>query len=381
MSDNSMSYDDAMQIFGFTSHPTYQELRHKHRKLIRENHPDRHSNEGEKVRKKFEAKTKKINQAKDIIEKFDSNEYSHQSHERRSSQDSTKKGGNRGSSGEKSRKGNQNYREEDSTDRNNGEDSSITIEISFRTGLQGGQHEFEFRQNGIVKTLTIRIKPRTQSGSKIRVKGYGGIGKNGGKNGDLYVTVKILPPSKGSDRYGYAVFNSASSFKKSLGLSTKVPVFDAHSDQFISYIRGKDCSWKQNSSVCLPGLGYEGDVKMGNGDLYVNTRFSGSAHLVRPLLAVSIMMLTFLVFVYPKNSGDTSDFQVNDSNSSVVETDQSNSDYLNSNEGVSNNYNDPADQDILRDSPDALGGIGDLTSTENSSTPESADAEATGSIG
>lgn len=44
------------------------------------------------------------------------------------------------------------------------------------------------------KELNVRIPPNIRSGQKIRLKGMGGMGRDGGEPGDLYVKVRIRTP-------------------------------------------------------------------------------------------------------------------------------------------------------------------------------------------
>ncbi|MFU2193288.1 DnaJ C-terminal domain-containing protein [Mycoplasma sp. 4079] len=47
--------------------------------------------------------------------------------------------------------------------------------------------------SAIQKTVSIKIEEGTVSGTRLKVAGYGGLGKNGGTPGDLYITVNVLP--------------------------------------------------------------------------------------------------------------------------------------------------------------------------------------------
>ncbi len=46
---------------------------------------------------------------------------------------------------------------------------------------------------GTVKTLAVKIPPGVQEGSRIRLRGQGGEGLNGGPRGDLYLKVRLIP--------------------------------------------------------------------------------------------------------------------------------------------------------------------------------------------
>lgn len=46
------------------------------------------------------------------------------------------------------------------------------------------------------KTLAVKIPPGIQDGTRIRLKGQGGEGLNGGERGDLYLRIHLLPHSQ-----------------------------------------------------------------------------------------------------------------------------------------------------------------------------------------
>src|SRR6266581_2215864 len=52
----------------------------------------------------------------------------------------------------------------------------------------GGQ-QVEMRS----EPLTIAVPPGLPAGARIRIPGKGHVGRNGGENGDLYITVHVLP--------------------------------------------------------------------------------------------------------------------------------------------------------------------------------------------
>lgn len=71
------------------------------------------------------------------------------------------------------------------------DDLQITVEIDLFTAVLGGE--------AVVETLTgkvkTKVKPGTQNGAKVRLKGKGTpVYKNEGKLGDLIVTYKVRIP-------------------------------------------------------------------------------------------------------------------------------------------------------------------------------------------
>lgn len=76
---------------------------------------------------------------------------------------------------------------------------ALTMEEAYR----GGQKTLQFVIKTIVKTLDVKIPSFIREGNKIRLKGQGGEGSASGEQGDLLLTVKILPHAcftlKGND--------------------------------------------------------------------------------------------------------------------------------------------------------------------------------------
>ncbi len=66
-------------------------------------------------------------------------------------------------------------------------DKTATLSIPARLAEKGGEALFNY--NG--KKITLKIKPNTLSGQKLRIKGQGGICPHCGHPGDLIITVNI----------------------------------------------------------------------------------------------------------------------------------------------------------------------------------------------
>jgi DnaJ-class molecular chaperone len=73
-----------------------------------------------------------------------------------------------------------------------GEDLEDVIYLSPQRALEGGKGRYRHRKRS--RELIVTIPPGMKEGQKIRLKGMGKEGKDGGEAGDLYLKVKISKP-------------------------------------------------------------------------------------------------------------------------------------------------------------------------------------------
>lgn len=73
-----------------------------------------------------------------------------------------------------------------------GQDLQAEMEFTLEEAYQGSSRTFTI--NG--QNLRIKIKPGAYDGQKLRLKGKGNPGVNGGPNGDLYIVLKMVPHPK-----------------------------------------------------------------------------------------------------------------------------------------------------------------------------------------
>lgn len=72
-----------------------------------------------------------------------------------------------------------------------GEDIEAVIEISPEEGFKGVEKSVSIRGLKGDKNLSFKVPKGVKDGEKIRLKGQGEQGRNGGENGDLYLTVRF----------------------------------------------------------------------------------------------------------------------------------------------------------------------------------------------
>lgn len=79
-----------------------------------------------------------------------------------------------------------------------GHDVEQAVEIALEEAFSGTQRVFRYSApDGQPRSITVKIPAGAYDGLRIRVAGEGGPGRGGGRRGDLFVVVKLLP----HDRY------------------------------------------------------------------------------------------------------------------------------------------------------------------------------------
>ncbi|TVQ53349.1 MAG: J domain-containing protein, partial [Phycisphaerales bacterium] len=73
-----------------------------------------------------------------------------------------------------------------------GRDISHTVTVTFMTAAFGGTENLRLTaEGGRTRDIEVRIPPGIEHGAKLRVRGQGHPGSNGGKAGDLILTVNV----------------------------------------------------------------------------------------------------------------------------------------------------------------------------------------------
>lgn len=105
-----------------------------------------------------------------------------------------------------------------------GRDLTTEVSLSFHQAISGVTREMSI--NG--ETVKVKIPQGVADGTKIRVKGKGGPGRDGGSNGDLYVIVNVAshPLFERSGKRDLRLTAPIAFAEAALGADIKVPTLD-----------------------------------------------------------------------------------------------------------------------------------------------------------
>ena len=106
---------------------------------------------------------------------------------------------------------------------------TVTLEVSFDEALNGAQKRVTLRIPGQAdkQTLDVKIPAGAVDGGRLRLKGKGMAGANGGPAGDLLITTKIAPhPYFTRDGANVKIVVPITIAEASLGASVVVPAPD-----------------------------------------------------------------------------------------------------------------------------------------------------------
>ena len=149
-----------------------------------------------------------------------------------------------------------------------GEDIETEININIEEGFYGADKKIALKDvDGKTKTITIKIPEGIQNDEKIRLIGQGKQGKNGGKNGDLYIKINIENNKKytlnGNDLYTIIPITP---WEAALGTKAKVRSIDDTKTQI--YIPN---GIKSGEKIEIPHKGYK-NINGERGNLIVQVQ-------------------------------------------------------------------------------------------------------------
>ncbi|MDQ1289803.1 MAG: molecular chaperone DnaJ [Actinomycetota bacterium] len=110
-----------------------------------------------------------------------------------------------------------------------GEDISTDVTLSFRQAVEGAQLSVRVpgTRSGETRTVNARVPAGVRDGQKVRLRGKGRPGEQGGQDGDLVVAVHVEPhPVFGLDGSDLRITLPVTFAEAALGAQLAVPTFD-----------------------------------------------------------------------------------------------------------------------------------------------------------
>lgn len=147
-----------------------------------------------------------------------------------------------------------------------GEDSEASIGITLQEGFKGVEKRISFRIAGRDRTISFQVPPGIRNGEKIKLAGQGEPGYSGGPNGDLYLTVEILPGG-GFEPDGANLQAAVELMPWEAALGAEVPVNTLDGRILVSIPPGI----RTDSRIRVAGKGYV-DRNGTRGDFYIKVR-------------------------------------------------------------------------------------------------------------
>lgn len=148
-----------------------------------------------------------------------------------------------------------------------GENLETEIKLRLEEAFRGVTKSISLRTvDGTLKKLSVDVPPGIRNNEKIRLMGQGKPGKNGGKNGDLLIKVKI----KNDDEFSLEGYNIRKLLYLSpweAALGTKIKINGINEDISV-YIPAGICS---GEIISIENKGYK-DGKGGRGNLILEAR-------------------------------------------------------------------------------------------------------------
>lgn len=272
-----MAFKDYYEILGVDRNASEAEIKKAYRKLARQYHPD--INPGNAS---AEARFKEINEAYEVLSdsekraKYDRFGRDWQRYQQApdgggfggfgtgdfSDLFETLFGGGRSGGGVRP---NVSYRA-------NGQDVEQAVDITLEEAFSGTQRTLQFHNpNGQPRSITVKIPPGVDTGSRVRVAGEGAPGIGGGQRGDLYLLINVAPHAhferRGDDLYIRAPVDL---YTMLLGGDVKVPAMGGKT------VTLKVPAGTQNGKVLrISGQGMpQLRVAQSRGDMYVTLEVS-----------------------------------------------------------------------------------------------------------
>jgi curved DNA-binding protein len=155
-----------------------------------------------------------------------------------------------------------------------GQDYSMEISIPLRLALEGGERRVDYRNEGQVEQIKVRIPPGIEDGSKLRVSGKGGPAPAGGHPGDLFLQIKVDPDPVFKREENNLLVEIKLPFSQiCLGCSIEVPTLQG--EKRIKVPAG----FQPGGKIRLRGFGVPATAGRPPGDLFVSINVEVPVHL------------------------------------------------------------------------------------------------------
>ena len=149
-----------------------------------------------------------------------------------------------------------------------GENIETEIRVKINEGFYGVEKQISLKNiDGTLKTFSVKIPEGIRDGEKIRLIGQGKQGKNGGKNGDLFLKVKIEDDKKFKLK-GYDIYTEIpiAPWEAALGIKTSIGTIDDETNIYIPK------GIQSGEKLVISNKGYKGKNKDIRGNLIVKVR-------------------------------------------------------------------------------------------------------------
>lgn len=149
-----------------------------------------------------------------------------------------------------------------------GSDATAVLELTLEEAFRGGAKNISLQEQTIApdgsprlgtKTLSVNIPAGVREGGKIRLSGQGNPGRAGGKAGDLYLKVKILPHALFKLEENNVILDlPLAPWEAALGAKVRVPTLDGAVEMTIP------AGSSSGRKLRLPGKGLGGRGQRGD---------------------------------------------------------------------------------------------------------------------
>ena len=147
-----------------------------------------------------------------------------------------------------------------------GRDYETTARISLEDAHRGTRLNLDLADEGGGRTLEVTIPPGVSEGQKLRLRGKGGKGRNGGPDGDIYLHITLAPhPVFRPDGHDLHFDLALAPWEAALGAEIEVPTLEG------PVLLTVPAGTRSGRKLRLRGRGLA-NGRGGHGDLYAHVQ-------------------------------------------------------------------------------------------------------------